>query len=93
MSRRLSFKNGKDVKKNVFTGWFEYANIFGMPSCLPWAAIFSKVFLDFLRHGGQKYITFCKHCGRFSLSKRLKPDGSPEKLFCSAVCRTAYKRV
>jgi len=55
--------------------------------------IIARSFLDFLKNGGQKYIIFCKHCGCFSSSKRLKPDGSPKKIFCSDICRTAYKRV
>jgi len=58
-----------------------------------WGAILARIFFDFLLLEGQKYFIFCKHCGRFSLIKRLKPGGSPEKLFCSDTCRTADKRV
>ena len=56
-----------------------------------WGAAIARVFFDFLMAGGQSYIVFCKHCGRFSVASRLKKDGSPEKLFCSDRCRTANK--
>lgn len=73
--------------------WPQSETTYTFPSIFPWGVVVSKMFLDFLNLGGQKHIIFCKYCGRFSLSKRLKPDGSPEKIFCSDICRTAYKRV
>ena len=55
-------------------------------------ALFSHIFFNFLILGGQKHIVFCKRCGRFSVGKRLKPDGNPEKQFCTDICRTANGR-
>ena len=56
-------------------------------------AVFSHILFEFLRSGGQNHIIFCKHCGRFTFAKRLKPSGIPAKEFCSNKCRTANKRI
>jgi len=101
-SQKISLNKSKAVFKyssdsfQYFSRTFKFPknllDEFKIPSLFPWQTAVSKIFLDFLINGGQKHIVFCKHCGRFTLSKRIKPDGNPEKIFCGAKCRTANKK-
>ena len=43
----------------------------------PWTVVCSTILFDFLRNGGQDQYSFCKHCGRFTFSRK------GEKSFCS----------
>ena len=70
--------------KKQFTG--KEQPFFCFLSCLSvfrWDIAVARVFLDFLRIGGQDRICFCKHCGRFTVIKREK-----RKEFCSGLCRS-----
>ncbi len=53
----------------------------------PWDVVTSRIFFDFLSHGGQDHYKFCEYCGRFTVIKRRD-----SKKFCSDICRTASKK-
>lgn len=87
VSDRFDIKDGKVKKVRTFTTTFPDILMAHLPTVFPWPKVVSRIFFDFLMLGGQDYINFCRHCGRFNVSQR-----KGRKKFCSDKCRLDHFR-
>jgi hypothetical protein len=52
-------------------------------SIFPWHIAISRILIEFLENGGEKYFGFCEYCGKFYVVQR---EG--RKRYCSGRCRS-----